>query len=345
MKNNIISSTKKTSLSLLLLVSSTLLISSTTASAQQYKKITRFGTNQAVCAGGVETVQELQAFFAENPNAVKQILDDSGFSGDHEDLTNAIKSGAINERSYPVGTKFMWSSAKKDGNYVAHPFREWAGSKSFEAFQIDLNSGCNVYHIAVPKACCNISLISITEDTSSICKPVETAVEPVAVEAPVVQKDSRSLIPYIGLFAGSETRPRFEPAWNMDMVDSSGIVGVRAGLLKELTAKTSVFGQISYYDRQGVNEGNVYPENNFAVDIGIERKLSEHIFIGGGLGAWNVDDSDFRDTSVFGHIGGDIGNSNFQWLVEGRVFDSNSMNHDSISDNRMLSAGVRYLFK
>jgi hypothetical protein len=348
MKNNIALSARKTSLGLLLVASTILLINSSIASAQQYKKITRFGTSQAVCAGGVETVEELQTFFAKNPNAIKQILDDAGFSGNHQDLVKAIEAGDITERSYPVGTKLAWSSAKVDGSYVAKPFREWAGSKSFEAFQIDLNSQCNVYHIAIPKACCNISLISIEQDTSSACKPAVAAVVEEAPAEVASSGDSESkagLIPFLGLFAGSETRPRFESAWQMDKVDSSGIIGVRAGLLKELTAKTSVFGQASYYDRQGVNGGNVYPENNFAFDLGLERKLSQHMFIGGGLGVWNLDDSDFRDASLFGHIGGDIGKSNFQWLVEGRVFESDSITNDSISDNRMFSAGIRYLIK
>ena len=106
------------------------------------------------------------------------------------------------------------------------------------------------------------------------------------------------------------------------MKDSSGIAGVRAGLMKSISDKTSLFTQASYYDRSSINDGNIYPEDNLAIDIGIDRKLSEHAFIGGGIGIWNIDDSDFRDATLFGHVGGDIGASNFQWILEGRVFDS-----------------------
>jgi len=327
-------------------------LSSFSASAQQYKKITRLGTSQSVCSGGIETAEQLQAFFAENPGIIRTILADSGWSGSADDLLAAVASGNMIERTYPVGTRLAWMGAKKNGRYLAHPYREWAGSQSFEAFQVNLSTDCQVYHIAIPKACCNVSLISVAPDTSSECvapAPVVVAEPtPVAeVVEPVAEKVSPlALIPFIGLLGGSETRARFETAWQMDMKDSSGVIGLRAGLLKQLSAKTSLLGQLSYIDRQGINQGNVYPSNSFFLDVGVEHKLSDRTFIGGGIGAANIDESDFRDASLFGHVGGDIGNSdNLQWFLEGRVFDSDSQNHDSLSDNKMFSAGIRYLIK
>lgn len=325
-------------------------LASTLAHAQQYKKITRLGTSQSVCPGGIQTAEELQEFFAKNPSAVRQILADSGWSGSADALIAAVAAGEMTERAYPVGTQLAWMGSKTKGEYVALPYREWAGSKSFEAFQVDVKSDCQIYHVAIPKACCNVSLVSVQPDTSSQCTEPVAATPVVAPAAPVeaapaAKANPLALIPFIGAFAGTETRPRLETRWQMDMRDSSGIVGLRAGLIKPLSEKTRLFGQASYYDRQGINGGNEYPENNFALDFGVERKLSERAFIGGGIGAWNIDDSDFRDTSVFGHVGGDIGKSNFQWILEGRVFDSDSENLDSISDNKMFSAGVRYLIK
>ena len=310
------------------------------ASAQQYEKIARLGSSEAMCSGGVETAQQLQAYFTNNSNQIRSVVANSGWAGNADDLLLAVANGEMIERSYPVGTQMAWMGANVKGEYIAKPYREWAGAKSFEAFQVNVASGCQVYHIAIPKLCCNVSLIAVEPDDSAECNaPVPVA----PVIAPV--KKAVSIIPFFGVFAGSETRPRYETAWDMDMVDSSGIVGVRAGLMKVLSDKNSIFGQISYYDRNGINGGNIYPENNFGVDIGFDRKLSERAFIGGGIGVWNVDDSDFSDTSLFGHVGGDIGKSNFQWFLEGRIFDSNSENHDSISDNKMFSGGVRYLMK
>ena len=330
-----------------------LIIVSTTSqivSAQQYKKITRLGTSQSICSGGVETAAQLQEFFANNPGKIRSILASSGWTGSADDLLAAVANGDMTERAYPVGTQMAWMGAKVKGQYVANPYREWAGAKSFEAFELNLSSGCQVYQIAIPKACCNVALLSVAPDQATECQAPVAVVAPVAESAPLTAdpdagKKALGLIPFFGMFAGSETRPRYEPAWDMDMKDASGVVGARFGLMKEISAKTSIFGQLSYFDRNSVSDGNVYPDDNFALDVGFDRKLSEKAFIGGGIGAWNVDDSDFRDASLFGHVGANIGESNMQWFLEGRVFDSDSDNHDSISDNKMFSAGIRYLVK
>ncbi|MFT6408604.1 MAG: hypothetical protein ACJAQ6_002024 [Arenicella sp.] len=329
-----------------------LILTSQVASAQQYKKITRLGTSQAVCAGGVETPEQLQQFFANNPSKIRDILVDSGWTGSADDLMAAVANGEMTERAYPVGTRLLWSGSKVNGAYVANQYREWAGEKSFEGFQIDLRGGCQVYHVAIPKACCNVSLISVVADTSTACvAPVAAVAAPAPVitaaeaAAPVAKLAPLALIPFIGAFVGTETRPRYETNWDMDKRDSSGVIGIRAGLLKELTAKTSLLGQVSYLERQGVNGGNIYPEENFSVDVGVEHKLSQRAFIGAGLGAWDIDDSDFRDASLYGIVGGDIGKTKLQWFLEGRVFDSNSETLDSLSSNRMFSAGIRYLIK
>ncbi len=331
------------------------LVANSAVSAQQYKKVTRLGTSQAVCAGGVETAAQLQAYFANNPDNIRAILADSGWTGSAEALLAAVASGDMTEATFPVGTKLAWMGSKKDGKYVALPYREWAGQQSFAAFALDVKDQCKVYEMAIPKACCNISLLSVRDDDSAECSadPVAgvapaPAVAPAATEATTPAAAAKAaplaLIPFLGAFVGTETIPRIESAWQKDIKDSSGLVGVKAGLLKQLSAKTSLAGTVSYYDRNGINEGNIYPEDNFAVDLGVERKLSERAFIGGGLGAWNVDDSDFRETSLYGVVGGDIGKSDVQWFLEGRVFDNDSM-LDSLSDNKMVSIGLRYLIK
>ena len=327
-----------TQLSALIAVSM-LALTAHSVSAQEYKKITRLGTSESMCAGGVETVAQLQEYVQNNPNAFADVVASSGASVSAQAIVDAVMAGQVTETSFPVGTQMAWMGAKVKGNYVANSYREWAGKQSFPAFAMSVSTDCRVYELAIPKACCNLSLISVSEDTSAECvAPVADVVEP----EPVAEL---GWVPFIGAFVGSETRPRYETAWDMDMRDSSGIVGIRAGIMKELSEENSVFTQLSYYDRQGINGGNVYPENNFGLDVGIEHKLSNKAFIGGGIGLWNVDDSDYRDASLFGHVGGNFGASNWQWLLEGRVFDSDSDHLDSLSNNRMFSAGIRYLVK
>ena len=319
-----------------------------TAQSQSYKKITRLGTSQSVCVGGIETGQQLQDFFANNPSRVRQIVADAGWSGSAEQLIAKVAAGDFTEQAYPIGTRLQWMGAKKDGQYVALPNREWAGNESLPAFQVMVENDCQVHEIVIPKACCNVSLGQVTKSNSAECRPQPVAVAPAPEpEAAPVEKavNPLALVPFIGAFAGTETRPRFEISWQEDVRDSSGIAGLRAGLLKPITNKTSVFGQVSYYDRQGINEGNVFSEDNFAIDVGLEYRFHPRAFAGAGVGVWDVDDSEFSEASLFAHIGGNIGKSNFQWIVEGRVFDSDSETLDSISNNRAFSAGIRYLIK
>jgi len=336
----------------LALVATAMLAASNIVAAQEYIKMTRIGTSESVCLGGIETADQLRDFFAKNPDALTAIAADSGWSGNVSDLANAIATGQLIERTYDIGTRFAWSSAKVRGQYVAKKYREWAGAAPLDAFQVNVSSGCLIHHMAIPKACCNVSLVSVSEDTSAACQPVAAAPAPAPIAAaPAVEpeaapiKKALALIPFVGALIGSETRARFETSWSEDVRDTSGITGLRAGLLKEINPKTAIFSQLSYIDRNGINEGNVYPDDNLALDIGIDRKLTERIFVGAGIGAWNIDDSDFRDASLFGHVGGNIGNSNFQWLLEGRVFDSDSETLDSVNDNKLISFGIRYLVK
>ena len=312
--------------------------------AQEYTKIKRLGTSQSVCVGGVETPAQLQAFFANNPSAAREIFADAGWSGNADDFLAAVAAGEIAETSYPVGTKLAWMGAKVNGQNVANPRREWAGAEPFEAFRMDVSSNCNVYHLAIPKSCCNISLVSVSPDTTSAqCKepePVAPAPTPVAAPEP-----SSGFIPYVGAFIGEETRARFSTLSQLDVVDSATIVGIRAGLMREISDRASLFGQISYFERHGVDSTNVYPDDNLGLDFGLDYKVSPYIFIGGGIGVWNFDSGDFRDASLFGHIGGDFARSNFQWFIEGRIFNSDSEQFSNPSDNNMLSGGIRYLFK
>ena len=60
----------------------------------------------------------------------------------------------------------------------------------FEAFQLNLSSGCQVYHIAIPKACCNVSLIGVAPDDSNECAAPVAAVGSEQVAEPVVAEAS-----------------------------------------------------------------------------------------------------------------------------------------------------------
>ena len=369
-------------------------------SAQVYKDVTRLGTNQAICTPGIQSGGELQAFFANNPQALQNILASAGWSGNPQDLMDAVAAGDFSKKLYAPGTEFEWMSARQSGSEVALPYRRWAGSEAFEGFEVNVVSNCQQHQIVIPNACCNVSLIasspvavgqpnlttSISGDTLTVCSDEGAALKLVypsgqtqtlvldgnscwsgvlpagsyslEAEAPeqcgtgvarasatiaAAAVASKSvLIPYIGAFYSTETRLRFEQALNMDMRDSSGVTGIKAGILSPINETLSLFAQGGHISRDGINQGNIYLENNLFLDIGLEKSVGGSGFIGGGIGVWNIDDGDFDDGSIFIHGGSNIGNTPLQWFVEGRSFI------DDIEDNKvddMVSAGIRYLFK
>lgn len=372
------------------------------ASAQIYKDVTRLGTSQAICTPGIESAGELQAFFANNPQAVQNILASAGWSGNAQDLMDAVAAGEFTEKLYAPGTEFEWMSARQGSGSpaeVALPYRRWAGSESFAGFEVNVVSNCEQHQIVIPNACCNVSLIgstpvavgqpslttSVSGDTLTVCSDEGAALKLVypsgqtqtlaldgngcwsgdlpsgsysleaeapgqcgtgmarasatIAAAPMAPAPELGLIPYIGAFYGTETRMRYEEAWDMDMRDSSGVAGIRAGILSPISETLSLFVQGGYINRNGINEGNIYPEDNLFLDIGLEKSIGGSGFVGGGVGVWNIDDGDFDDGSIFVHGGSNIGKTPLQWFIEGRSF------FDDIEDNKMLSAGVRYLFK
>ena len=288
------------------------------AIAQEYYQVKRLGTSNAVCKPGIETAEQLQSFFANNPEAVSAILADANWSGNAQDLFDAVAAGDFTEVSVPVGSRFQWMSAREKGAFVAKPYREWAGKAPVSAFEVKVVSEGQEHHIVIPKVCCNVSLVS-------------------SVELP-----DRSGF-FIAPFIGTETRMRYEPAWDMDMKDSSGVHGIRFGMNKQFSENLDWFAQVAYLRRDGINEFNVYDKHSLSLDVGVDRYFKNNMFLGAGVGIWNLDDSDYDSASVFAHVGGQIGQSkNAQWFAEARVFEGDI---DDIGDNNMLSVGIRYHFK
>ena len=379
--------------------------------AQQYEAFSVMGTPSALCRPGIETGGELQSFFANNRELVEQVLADANWQGDPVDIFAAVAAGEFTEGRYEKGTKLDWISQKDAGKGVHLPYRVWAGEESFEAFELNIVSQCQIYRMLVPKACCNLSLVvsskvatpepvitvesenqnvKICSDTgseafitradgSSAVYPLDDAgcwagtMDPGSISVSVSNSDdcgsatssaahlvtaaaipaaaavvaepiaeAPGLIPFIGIFAGSENRMRYEPNWNNYYEDQADVLGVKAGIIKPLSESVSLFSQIGYLDRDGVNSNYVYSDDTFFWDVGADRNIGATGFIGGGIGYWNIADSDFDDVSLFVHGGSAIAGSNTQWFLEGRVFGDELSNIDT--DN-MVTGGVRYLFK
>jgi len=127
--------------------------------------------------------------------------------------------------------------------------------------------------------------------------------------------------------------------------DSSKVVGLKLGTLYPLNDKYSLFGQIGAYKLLSLNDGTLWSDRGVFLDAGLEVNLTESGFMGIGISWWNADqgDSSIEDLALLFYGGGDIGeDTNTQWYLEGRIFEDDT---DQISDNNMLTVGLRYLFQ
>jgi hypothetical protein len=382
--------------------------------AQDYKPFTVLGTPTSLCRGGVETPEQLQDYFVNNRETVREVLDEANWQGDENDIFNAIASGDFRETSHDPGSRFLWTSEKKKGVGHAKPYREWQGKGPFEAYTLNVTSQCMTHEIVIPKACCNLSLatssqvttpsptidiradgdqtkicgapgdmVSITQADGSVVGPLtldqtgcvsgnygtgnleinstredncgvgnaSKSYRAAALGAGALAagglgatgaKAAAGLIPFVGLFGGSETRDRHEIAWNKDYKDEASVFGLKAGLIKSLNEKLSAFVQLGLIDRNGYGKGYEVKDKTTFLDLGLDKALGKNGFLGGGVGYWSLDDSDYDDTALFVHGGSTIAGSNAQWFVEGRAFADDLSDIDS---NNMVTAGIRYLFK
>lgn len=318
-----------------IILSSLLVVANASA---QYTEVRRFGTSQAICKGGIETGAELQAFFANNPDKVKSILNHAGWSGDPQVLFDAIASGDFTENKYAPGTTFEWMSAMRNGQAVSLPKRVWAGKDAFDGFEVNVVSQSVNYQMIIPHLCCNLSLAKAS-------KIVEN-VQPTPVPAPVVASApaAAKVIPFLAPFIGAESLMRYETRWAMDMNDSSGLFGLRGGIKYAIGKGLYLVPALGIFSRTSVNEGIEYPEEGASLDLGIEKYVSKSMFLGAGVGAWNVDDSDYRQSSIFLNAGGDISQAT-EWFLELRGIDSDNVDgKDGMSDNHAYNAGLRYKF-
>ncbi len=125
------------------------------------------------------------------------------------------------------------------------------------------------------------------------------------------------------------------------------LVGLQLGHLTPISERTSflVQGGGSYNLKD--DELSVF------IDLGLERKVGEKGFFGGGVGYWDINNDDEflgnsdyskRDVTYFIHGGADtswmVKDRPVQWFGEARIFDDFT---DDISNHNILRLGLRFM--
>lgn len=136
---------------------------SAVAQSEGYEAFSVLGTSQALCKPGIETGDQLQAFFQNNSDVINQVLSDANWQGNPQDLFDAVAAGEYTENLYEKGYKFDWTSFQDKGVGMAKQRRIWAGEEPFRGFEVNFTSNCQVHKMVIPHACCNVSLVGSSE--------------------------------------------------------------------------------------------------------------------------------------------------------------------------------------
>ena len=327
---------KNKSLRKLIAAMSLIMATGTTAVAQEYKTIRTMGISNPVCDGGIDNPAELQKYVTENREDFLNMVSTSGWPGDPDELIAAIQNGEFNDVMLPIGTTFEWMGVRRrtTGQADTVTALRWGGDAPVDAYSIETVADGNTYTFVIPKVCCNLAMLTQVSPA-----PVEEVAEAVA-EAPAAP----GVLPFIAPFIGYEDRVRDECPEDPGEAYGDGhqtqndgaIAGAILGLLKPLNDKTSLLAQIG-----GAYNFDDSTHSTAFADLGLNQKIGQNGFIGGGVGIWDINDSDNTDGSFFiqgGVNAFDFSKGTAQWFAEARAL------FDEPGDNTIFMTGLRFIF-
>ena len=326
----------KQSLNKLVVAVSLVVATGGTAYAQDYKTIRTMGISNPVCDGGINNPAELQKYVTENREDFINMVSTSGWPGDSDALISAITAGDFNDVMLPIGTEFEWMGVRRRTTGSADTVTKlrWGGDAPVDAYSIETVTDGKVYTFVIPKVCCNLAMLTQVTDA-----PVEEVAE-VVEEAPA----AAGVLPFIAPFIGYEDRVRDECPEDPGEAYGDGhhtqndgaIAGAILGLLKPLNDRTSLLAQLG-----GAYNFDDSTHSTAFADIGVNHKVGEKGFVGGGIGIWDINDSDNTDGSFFIQGGIDAfetSKGKAQWFAEARAL------FDEPSDNTIFMTGMRFFF-
>lgn len=174
-----------------------------------YKDLRMLGTSDAICAEGVKTKIDFQAWVLVNSDDVRAILEHAEWQGDADQLLKLISAGRFVETQYHPGTEFQWLAARENGIPVALRKQRWAGEAAFTGFEIKVKTGDRTETVVVPKVCCNFALLSQGVAVGMPSSPtVAELPEPTMIKSPGENQLlglRGKITPFVKLTAGTET--------------------------------------------------------------------------------------------------------------------------------------------
>ncbi len=312
-------------------------------------RIAQLGGSRTSFAQGtyLDSPQTLREQFIKYESDIRQVLASHQLGHIADAVFRAVDSGdGVTDGAVRPGDDFQWLAWRRGSSVVTTSPVCLSTSRDYESFElavsVDEGSRVTTHRFSIPKICMNIAYLG----SESEAKPAPPPPPPAAMTAPApepapvaVPAPETGLIGFFGPFIGFENRTR-DLCNCIDDVDSA-LAGFLGGVRVPVSDRSHLLFQVG----AAANLRESKWSTVFA-DVGMEFDVGERGFIGAGVGLWDINDSQMRDTTVFVQGGGHAWNWRqraVQWFVQGRTFLDSDDVEDRGTDYAVL-AGLRVLF-
>jgi len=252
----------------------------------------------------------------------------------------------------------------------------WAGRSPFKAFLFRVTNNRRIYTFVVPKACGNLSLMSVQEPRRETPAPTPApapppppppppapparvepapAPPPTPVIAPPPPAAVRGTPFFIDALGGKDRRVRpitgsttvdgspviaNAASSSADFAQCSPLVGLKFGVAKRFQNDWEVAGALGVAISL-VNADKKVRESELFADVELNKYVGGGSFIGTGISLWDLTRSDTFTPAWMVHFGVPLGDHPAHpvyFVGEGRLFFDHI---DDISNNYQFWAGVR----
>jgi len=309
-------------------------------------RIARLGGSQTSFAEGtyIDSQETLRQQFTKYEADIRRILAQHQLDHVADALFETVASGeGITEGAVRPGDDFEWIAWRRRGDPVTTVPVCLTTSEDYDSFDVavamDEGEQITTYHFTIPKICMNIAYLG-SESAAKPAPPPPPAPmaepEPAPEPAPAPEIGPSG---FFGPFIGFENRTR-DLCNCVDDVDS-GLAGFLGGVRIPAAERSHLLLQAG----AAVNLRESKWSTVFA-DVGMEFDVGENGFVGAGVGLWDINDSQMRDTTVFVQGGGhawDWRQHAVQWFVHGRAFlDSDDV--EDLGTDYAILGGLRVMF-
>ena len=256
----------------------------------------------------------------------------------------------------------------------------WAGRSAFKAFLFRVTNNGRIFTFVVPKACGNLSLMSVLEprrETPAPAPPppppppvappppapaprmeVAAPPPPPPVMAPAPAPPVKGTPFFIDVLGGKDRRVRpiagrttidgtkvvaNAAGSSTDFAQCSPLVGLKFGVAKKFQNDWELAGALGVAISL-VNDDKKVRESELFFDVEANKYLSGGSFVGAGVSFWDLTRRDTFTPAAMVHFGVPLGthpSHPLYFVGEGRLFFDHI---DDISNNYQFWAGVRVHF-